>query len=223
MSRYLSQLAVSATAIALCLPVDGPAQAGGDWIDLMPGPALEGWKRVPIAPDVKLADKNPWSVDAAGKMLLCDGVGGIKEMLLYDKDFGDGTFHLEWRFRKVEGKKDYNGGVYVRTSPDGKVWHQAQVAHLEKPPLLGDLFGDTLVDGKTQKFLAQGKGDTLAQPPGAWNTYDIVCAGPEISVRVNGMPATLWKECKVPRGRVGLQAEFFFVEFKNLKFKPAAP
>ncbi|MCI0638692.1 MAG: DUF1080 domain-containing protein [Gemmataceae bacterium] len=186
------------------------------WVNLMPGKDLQGWKRVPIAPDTKLADKNPWKV--AGDILECDGIG-IKEMLLHETERTNGVFHVKWRFRKVNDKNDYNGGVYVRTSLDGKVWHQAQVAHQDKPPRYADLFGDTLVDNKTTKFLAEGTGAKLAHPPGEWNIYDITCSGSKISVAVNGKPATAWNDCKVLKGYVGLQAEFYFIEFKNLKFK----
>src|SRR5438128_2580957 len=66
------------------------------WTDLMPGKDLQGWKRVPIAPDTTLNAKNAWKVE--GGLLLCDGVD-VKEMLLHDKEFADGVFHLEWRFR----------------------------------------------------------------------------------------------------------------------------
>ena len=116
-----------------------PAKDAGGWLDLFPGKNLKGWQRVPIAPDTKLASKNPWKVAETRKVLLCDGVG-VKEMLLYEKEFGDGTFHVEWRFRKVPDKHDYNSGVYVRTALDGKIWHQSQVAHLEKAPLRSATF-----------------------------------------------------------------------------------
>ena len=62
----------------------------------------------------------------------------------------------------------HNSGVYIRTAADGSVWHQAQVAHLDKPPLLGDLFGETRVDGQVQHFQMLGKGHELARPPGEW-------------------------------------------------------
>jgi len=197
-----------------------PAEPADDkaWVNLMPGDDLQGWKRVPIAPDTKLNAKNPWKLDVSGKLLVCDGVG-VKEMLLYDKEFTDGTFHVEWRFRKVADKTDYNSGIYVRTSGDGKVWHQAQVAHVDKAPHLGDLFGETLVDGKPHRFVVEGRGVKLAHPPGEWNSYDITCKGPKLTVSVNGKPATTWDACKVAKGHVGLQAEYFFIEFKNLKFR----
>jgi len=188
------------------------------WIDLLPGKDLAGWKRVPIAPDTKLGAKNPWSVK--GGLLLCDGVG-VKEMLLHDKERGDGIFHVEWRFRKVEGKQDYNSGIYVRTSADGKVWHQAQVAHAEKPPLVGDLFGLTRRDGKSESFLVRGTGASRVRPPGEWNTFEITAKANTVSVWVNGATTCTWDKCPVTRGHVGLQAEFFFIEFRNLKFKPA--
>lgn len=189
------------------------------WVDLLPGKDFKGWKRVAIAPDVKLNAKNPWSLDADGKTLLCDGVG-VKEMLLHEQERADGIFHVEWRFRKAAGKADYNSGVYVRTAADGKIWLQAQVAHLEKPPLVADLFGDLPVDGQVQRVQILGTGHKKVNPPGDWNTYEVTCKGKTISVRLNGDVVTTWNECPVARGLVGLQAEFWFIEFRNLKFKP---
>ncbi len=187
------------------------------WIDLLPGKDLQGWKRVPIDPDTTLNAKNAWKVE--GNVLQCDGVG-VKEMLLSDKEYTDGIFHVEWRFRKVEGKQDYNSGAYVRTAGDGKFWHQVQIAHLEKPPLLGDLFGNSLVKGKPESVLIRGDGAKRAKPPGEWNTYEITAKGSNIAVWINGAETLTWSECPIKKGHVGLQAEFFFIEFRNLKFKP---
>jgi hypothetical protein len=188
------------------------------WVDLLPGKDLQGWRRVPIPPDKKLAAKNPWSLADDGRTLHCDGVG-VKEMFLHEHAWADGIFHVEWRFEKIAGKTGYNSGVYVRTAADGTVWHQAQVAHLDKPPLLGDLFGETRVNGQGKHFEVLGQGHKLTRPPGDWNAYEITCKGKTITVRVNGDVATTWNDCQVPRGHVGLQAEFFVIDFRNLKFK----
>ena len=62
-------------------------------------------------------------------------------------------------------------------------------------------------------------GYQLAKPPGEWNTYEITCNGKSITVRVNDSAATTWDDCQLPRGHVGLQAEYFVIDFRNLKFK----
>lgn len=188
------------------------------WIDLFPGKNLKGWKRMPLAPDEKLDARNPWSADDKNKLLLCDGIK-IKEMVLHDRPFKDGIFHVEWRFRKSEGKMPpYNSGIYVR-SQNGTHWVQVQVAHVDKPPFLGDLFADVPANGKPKRIIISGQGDKRAKPPGEWNTYEITAKGKTITVWINGAVATTWNDCPFPSGHVGLQAEYFVIEFKNLKFK----
>ena len=186
------------------------------WTDLMPDKDLHGWKRVAY-PDKPLKATNPWSVDPATGLLTCDGAGAV-EMFLYDREFGDGTFHVEWRFRKLEDQRAYNSGVFVRNSADGRVWHQAQVG---APENVGYLFGNTLKDGKIVAFRVDNKDTSRGKPPGEWNTYEIACQGAEISLWVNGAVTAKWDHCEVPRGLVGLEAEGWTVEFRNVKFKVA--
>jgi hypothetical protein len=211
-----------------CTPASGVAGTGSaqesksaletepsGWIDLLADKSLKEWKRVPIPPGSTLNVRNPWQVDPASGVLLCDGVG-LHEMLLYDKELADGTFHVEWRFKKVDGKKGYNSGVYVRNSADGKIWHQAQVGSKN----VGHLFGATLIDGKPGKIPANKKpGPQRGKEAGEWNTYEITCKGPKITLWINGAITAEWDSCQVPRGYVGLEAEGFFIEFKNVKFK----
>ncbi len=195
------------------------AREPSGWTDLLPAKDFAGWKRIALAPDTKLGEKNPWKVEKG--LLLCDGVG-VKEMLLHDKELEGGILHVEWRFRKLADdaeRKDYNSGVYVRTGGDGKIWHQVQIAHQDKPPLLGDVFGDTPVKGKIERLVIRGKGSERAHPPGEWNTYEITAKEKSIAVWINGATTCTWDECPLTKGHVGLQAEFFFIEFRNLKYK----
>ena len=37
---------------------------------------------------------------------------------------------------------------------------------------------------------------------------------------VNGAVANRWDDCQVPRGYVGLEAEGYRIEFRNVKVKP---
>ena len=120
----------------------------------------------------------------------------------------------------MSGAPEYNSGVYVRTAADGSAWVQAQVAHTKGLPHLGDLFSERPVSGKVRRVVVQGRGPKLARPPGEWNTYEVTCQGKAITVRVNGEVATTWDDCPLLVGRVGLQAEYHAIEFRNLKFKP---
>jgi len=188
------------------------------WLDLFPGKDLKGWRRVPIPPDVKLDARNPWSVDAKNKVLVCDGVG-IKEMFLFDKPFTNGVFHVEWRFQKTKDQFGYNGGIYVRAAKDATAWVQAQVAHLEKPPLVADLFADVPKNGKAERVIVTGTGHKYMRPVGEWNSCEVTCKGKSIQVWLNGHVVTMWNDCPLAQGHVGLQAEFYYLEFRTLKFK----
>ena len=185
------------------------------WIDLLTDADLKNWKRVSIPPKGKLSAKNPWSVSADGKTLNCDGVG-IHEMLLWEKEVGEGIFHVEWRFKAIEGKKGYNSGVYVRNSADGAIWHQAQVGSKN----VGYLFGKTLIDGKSVGIPNNKlKGEQRGKEAGEWNTFEISCKGKSISLWVNGAVTAVWDNCQVEKGYLGMEAEGWYIEFKNVKFK----
>lgn len=185
------------------------------WTDLLIDKELTGWKRVSIPPGSKLKEGNPWSYNPKTGVLLCQGVG-YHEMLLFDKELRDGIFHVEWRFKVVEGKKGYNSGVYVRNSADGKVWHQAQVGSKN----VGHIFGNTLVDGKLERIPNNKKpGPQRGKEAGQWNTYEITCQGKTITLWINGAVTAMWDSCQVPSGYLGLEAEGWEIEFKNLKFK----
>lgn len=184
------------------------------WIDLLDG-GLKNWKRVSIPPSSNLNKKNAWSVSSDGKTLICDG-GGVHEMLLWDKEIADGIFHLEWRFKNLEGKKGYNSGVYVRNSADGAVWHQAQVGSKN----VGYLFGTTLKDGKKSGIPNNKlKGEQRGKEAGEWNTFEITCKSKTISLWVNGAVTAVWDSCQVEKGYFGVEAEGWYIEFKNLKYK----
>jgi len=183
------------------------------WMDLLAGSNLKNWKRVPIPVGSQLKKKDPWSLDPDKHSLVCDGVG-IHEMLLYNEELADGIFHVEWRFKRMDGKKGYNSGVYVRTSANGAIWHQAQVGEN-----IGYLFGDTLVDGQSKHVRIDDKKPQRGKPIGEWNTYEVACKGKHMTLWINGAITATWDNCAVPQGHVGLEAEGWYIEFRNVKFK----
>src|SRR5258706_6603101 len=184
MEKLMKNAILAMTAAILCSGATTAQQSGGKslletdsagWLDLFPDKDFKGWKRVPIDP---LASKVVWKHSADGKTLICDGTGGVKEVLIQEEERGDGVFHVEWRWGKEQGEKpNYNGGIYLRSAPDGKTWIQAQVARNAKPPVVGDLIGMLMVDGKPTRTDKVQAGPSVEAAVGNWNTYDIVCRG----------------------------------------------
>jgi WD40 repeat protein len=193
------------------------ADASG-WVDLQPGKDLKGWHRV-VLPGDPTRPEHPWSVSEDAKVLRSKGKD-VKELFLHETERGDGVFHVEWRVAG-DAKEEYNGGVYVRTRKDGKVWHQAQVAMSAKRPVVGDLFADVEKGGKIERVQALSKLPSRARPVGEWNVLEVACRGKRITVWVNGAVTVEWDACEEPKGLIGLQVEFYDLEFRSLKFKPA--
>jgi hypothetical protein len=57
------------------------------------------------------------------------------------------------------------------------------------------------------------------KPPGEWNTYEIRCQGPKITLSVNGEASAEFAAPEVPKGYLGLEAEGFRIEFRNVRYK----
>jgi hypothetical protein len=217
---------VTLAAVALTLLLPSPQDSASalerepnGWTDLLAhaGPELKGWTRGPIPPTGKLGPKTQWSLDPKTAFLVCEGNGG-HDWLRWDQELSDFVYHVEWRFTPVsDGKKSYNSGVYVRNSDDARIWHQAQTGDGSG----GYLFGDTLVDGRIQRInlAAQVKDKKRVKPAGEWNTYEITCKGKDISLWTNGAVTCEWHDCQVAKGYVGVEAEGYRIEFRNVKVK----
>ncbi len=183
------------------------------WIDIMPPADLKGWSRVPVPPKAKLG-RAQWHVDTERKVLVCDGDGG-HDMLLFDEVLGDAIFHFEFRYTKKDGLKGYNSGAYVRNSPDGAIWHQAQFGDANG----GFLFGVTPQAEGKPKFFRKPVKDGRVKPAGEWNTMEMTARGKTITLWVNGAVTCQFDACGRPRGHVGLEGEGYRIEFRNLKVK----
>ena len=192
------------------------AAASSGWVNLIPDASLKGWTRIAVPPNKPLDPVSQWKFDAVNHFIICEGNHG-NEWLRYDgREFTNFIFHAEWRFAKHEGLKGYNSGVFVRNNADGSVWHQAQVGAGD----VGYLFGQTLVNGKVSAILFGSKPKVnRIKPPGEWNVYEVRCEGPKITLWVNGGLSSEFDVPEVPKGYVGLEAEGFRIEFRNLKVK----
>jgi hypothetical protein len=215
-------LSLGATLLLAAAPPDSKSALESDpqgWTDLLAdaGPSLKGWTRGTIPPGGTPREPNQWSIDPKTGHLVCAGDGG-HDWVRWDQELGDFIYHVEWRFTPVEtGKKSYNSGVYARNSADAKVWHQAQTGGGSG----GFLFGDTPVDGEVKRInLSKEVKDQRVRPAGEWNTFEITCKGKDMTLWVNGAVTCEWHDCQVPRGYVGLEAEGYRIEFRNVKLKP---
>lgn len=202
--------------IALAEPTPSALETDAKgWTDIPPPVDLKGWSRVPVPPGDPLG-KEQWSVDASGKVLVCEGDGG-HDMLLCDREFGDAVFHFEFRYTKVEGKTGYNSGAYARNNKDGSIWHQAQFGDAAG----GYLFGQTpTADGQKKSFSTNKDGqETLVKPAGEWNTLEITARGNTMTLWVNGAVTGEITHCGNPKGLVGFEGEGYRIEFRNIKVK----
>lgn len=187
------------------------------WTDILPAPDLKEWSRVPVPPTGTLG-RAQWHVDAEKKLLICDGDGG-HDMLLLEKPARDAIFHFEFRYVPIEGGKGYNSGAYIRNSPDGAIWHQAQFGDANG----GFLFGVTPAAsaGEKPKFFTLQKEvtDSHVKPAGEWNTLELTARGQTLTLWVNGAVTCKFDHCGQAEGQVGLEGEGYRIEFRNLKLK----
>ena len=216
-----------ALALALVVPAAAPPDDESKgayesdpkgWTDLLAraGKELDNWTRGPIPPTGRLNPQSQWSIEQVTGYLVCEGDKG-HEWLRYDDEAGDFVFHLEFRYTPVTtGKTNYNSGVYARNSKDATVWHQAQIGGGSG----GYLFGQSMKDGKLVGFNLSKEAKKRVKPAGDWNALEITCKGRDMTLWVNGGVTCVWHDSEVPRGYVGLEAEGYRIEFRNVLLKP---
>ncbi len=191
-----------------------PALLGAQ--DLMPDASFNGWTRIAIPPDKPVDPVTQWKVDPERKVLICEGNRG-HEWLRWDRELADFILHIEWRFPVIEGGKGYNSGVFVRNDANGVVWHQAQAGSASG----GWLFGMSPADGAPQRFnLRQEIKENRVKEAGEWNTFDVRCEGKKITLSVNGAVTSEFTQCGLAKGYIGLEAEGYRIEFRNMRVKP---
>ncbi|MGA3267133.1 MAG: DUF1080 domain-containing protein [Verrucomicrobiota bacterium] len=203
---------VSTLLLALSLGGGALAADYGNWINITPSADLAGWTRIAIPPTNALG-RAQWHVDTARQVLVCDGDGG-HEMLRFDRELTNCVFHVECCFIPVTGTKtNYNSGIFIRNSADGRVWHQCQLTMDG-----GYLFGVTPDDGKTKHFKAPAS-QLLMKPPGEWDNVDVRAQGPVLTVVMNGVEVCKYSTCGMPAGYIALEAEYYHIEFRHLTLK----
>ncbi len=183
---------------------------------LFNGKNLDGWS-------VYVSDPK---IDAASFFYVKDGVietPGVPTGYLRTKnEYANYRLHVEWRYPETPT----NSGVFLHTVGPDKIWpthYQCQLKHL--------FAGDFIIQGEGVKatvrdtvYLSTPKVKPIApkmkpsseNKPGEWNSYDIVCKGNTIEIKVNGVLQNYATGCSESKGGIGLQAEGSKIQFRNI-------
>lgn len=142
------------------------------------------------------------------------------------KKYSDYHLHLEWRYPD----EPTNSGVFLHTSGPDLLWP----AHFQgqlKVENAGDfivhgvgeqatLDGTVYTSSEENKPIAPKMHSSNEKPSDEWNSYDIICRGNTIELRVNGLLQNVATECSLTEGAIGLQAEGSRIQFRNLWVEP---
>lgn len=208
-ARIVHPCCIAVTAFVLTM-VQFALPAAAQTIPMFANPGKD-WTRAAIPPTHAVSDVAQWHIDAAKRVIVCDGNGG-HEWLRFNHELGDFEFRVKWRFTPLPDTTKYNSGVFFRNNQEGTIWHQAQTS-------LGGgyIFGLTPIDGKPTRFnLQKEMKENRVKPAGQWNLYDIRCVGSTCTLAVNGEVVNT-VQTGITKGYVGLESEGYQITFKDLK------
>ncbi len=186
----------------------------GEAAQLFDGKTLAGWK--PFLPEGD--PTKVWSV--ADGVLRCSGnpVGYIAT----EKEYESFELTLEWRFDPTKGPG--NSGVLLRVQNPDKVWPKSVEAQLQSQSA-GDIWNIDEVPMKVDAKRTDGRhtekaNPTNEKPLGEWNRYRIVLDGGKLELYVNDLLQNTATDVEVKPGRIALQSEGAYIEFRNIAIRP---
>lgn len=232
MNRPRHRTAVLAVLLTIVAAAAAPPDDG--FRDLFDGKTLDGW--VVEGPE-KDKDGNPmWRVEDGRIACLGKGFGFLR----YDrKEFGDFTLRVEYRFApKAKDNPEGNSGLGIRT-----IKFDPKHAQLTRPSYAS--YEIQLLDDAGKPATAHSTGSLYryksptanpSKPAPEWNTIEVTCAGPKITVRLNGETILEADQTEVPdlknppkgvpapkdkplKGYVALQSHSGRVEFRKVQIR----
>ena len=225
--RHIAQHAAvalaSAISLAACVTDGGrtgqqepksAAPGAQPAIALFDGKSLAGW--TPFLPGGNPAET--WTV--ADGVLRCTGQPA--GYIATDATYTSFTLELEWRFDPAKGAG--NSGVLLRVQPPDAVWPTSMEAQLMSGRA-GDIWNIGDFPMVTDPSRTNGRhtameGESSERPLGEWNRYRIVADGPLLELYVNGTLKNRATGCRVVPGRIALQSEGAWIEFRSITLTP---
>lgn len=241
--RLLAPLAAIA-ALTSCpaLPA-AEAIAPRAGLDLFNGRNLAGW--VKFAPSSDPAAPETWTV--ADGVIQCSGKPN--GYLRTEARYRDYRLTVQWRWVPVpppvdaQGRpRNRNSGILLHTQSPDNVWPKSLEAQLmegsagdfyiiggvdtaehaaarEKAVAAAGADEEAVRRARNNRRLQKGK-DSAEKPLGEWNTYEIVCAGSSVTLRVNGVDQNRATGVTVADGCICLQSEGAPIQFRHVRIEP---
>ena len=192
--RNIVQMLLASCALLVALPGARAADAGFE--PLFNGRDFTGW-RFSLQ-----KSSDPWPENWKIK----DGViyltGGARPHLVTTRDFGDFEVRFEWRALKDK----FNSGFYIRCKPDAGN-NQIRVDKTYEGAFLGGKIDGAKAVPAMQKAV------------GEWNEWRVLVQGTKVTLWCNGKLAWEATGLTPERGHIGLQAEGWPLEFRNLQVR----
>jgi len=153
-----------------------------EWVDLLPGPAMDGWKKRPTGEwaMVGKAVKDPNDEKAIavkeGKGAIYNGAKGRTVNLFSDAEHGDVAAHIEFLVPKGS-----NSGVYFQGRYEIQVYDSYGVEKGEYPGIecggIYERWEESRGKGK-EGFEGHSPRTNASRPPGQWQSFDVVFQAP---------------------------------------------
>jgi len=213
------------SGLAGCYPRPVPYPGGnshGDpnpWRTLYNGKDLSGWK--PFLPDASADPSKTWFVNDT--ILCC--TGSPAGYLATTEEFTDFELEVDWRFDPKKGAG--NSGVLLRVQKKDEVWPKSMEAQLQSGSA-GDIWNIGDFPAKVDAARTNGRhtrmmGKPAEVPLGGWNHYRIVMDGGRLELYVNGQLQNVATDVERVPGRIALQSEGAYIEFKDIMLTKILP
>lgn len=166
-------------------------------------------------------DDPTWSVTDSG---VIQTTGTPRGYLHTNKVFSNYTLEGEFRFvppveiPELETVEKYNTGFLIHVPDEHKIWPRSlevQGKMIEMGQVkrnARDIEFESLLDDQEAR-------ETARKPLGEWNTVKITSQEGLVAAYLNGQKISEGKADGLTSGRIGLQAEDFPVEFRNLRIR----
>jgi hypothetical protein len=162
---------------------------------------------------------SPWSGE--GGLIAC--AGKPRGYIHTRKSFRDFTLRLDYRFAPPAGERDErrlaasNTGVLVYITGEHKLWPvslEVQGKHVEMASIKANGGAATVEIDDDPAAREQAR-----KPVGEWNSLEIVSRDGALTSYLNGTKICSSRPGELKEGAIGLQAEDFAVEFRNVRVR----